>query len=171
MGTTSTLDLTRGAALEAIARGWHVLACKPNGKDPFFPLAPRAYLSATNDEATVNGWWDKHPNINYGVAASTSGLIVLDVDYRNLDDKGDSIVARLAEFPTHTVTTGDGFHLYYLATNLPQQVPGKVANGIDVKYRGYVVASGSIHPNGDCYHTSDDRDPAELPAWVFKGKK
>lgn len=167
MGRMATLAIVRDHALEAVDRGWHVLACKPNGKDPFFPLAPKAYLSATNDRETVAAWWETHPSINYGVAASTSGLVVLDVDFRNLGFYGDKFLARLAETPTHTVATDDGFHFYFRATNLPARVPGKLRDGIDVKHKGYVVAAGSVHPSGAVYTTTDNREPVDCPAWVW----
>ena len=94
---------------------------------------------------------------------------MIDLDYRNFTGKAEQLEARLvADHPTYTVKTGDGFHLYYQADNLPQWVPGKIVDGIDVKYRGYVVAAPSRHPSGAFYREIDDRDPAPLPAWILK---
>jgi hypothetical protein len=164
--TTATITIAE-AAIDAARNGWHIMAVKPNHKDPFFALAPRAYLSATDDVETVKGWFSSHPRINYGVACAPSGLIVLDFDYRNMTDEAEELAEDLKEYPTMTVQTGDGFHLYYKATDLPQRVPGKICGGVDVKYRGYVVGAGSIHENGNVYTLTNDCAPADLPAWVF----
>jgi hypothetical protein len=40
--------------------------------------------------------------------------------------------------------------------------PGKLADGIDIKYRGYVVAPPSIHANGKAYKVAKDTEPT----WV-----
>jgi putative DNA primase/helicase len=166
--STAVLTIAE-AAIDAARNGWHVMAVKPNHKDPFFPLAPRAYLSATDDPETVKEWFTKHPRINYGIACAPSGLVVLDFDYRNMTDEAEALADDLREFPTRTVQTGDGFHLYYRAQELPQRVPGKVCGGVDVKYRGYVVGAGSIHANGNAYTVTDGREPQGIPAWVLGG--
>ena len=95
-------------------------------------------------------------NINIGIACQTSGLVVFDIDFRN----GGEV---LPEFtPTYTVQTGDGFHLYYKA-NATDQYRGKLIDGIDIKFKGYVAAAPSIHPSGARYTVIDDRDPVVIP--------
>lgn len=153
----------RPCVLEAIdyaERGWAVLPIRAGDKVPHFPFAPRAYLSATRDLDTITAWFDKVPNLNLGIAAIQSGLVVVDIDHRTLDTRGEALLERLPD--TYKVRTGDGFHCYYLD---PRGVPfpGKLANGVEIKHRGYVVAAPSIHPNGSTYTVLDDRDPAAFP--------
>jgi hypothetical protein len=152
---------TREIALEYADRGWAVMPLLPNKKDPHFDLCRRAYLSATTDHELINFWFDYDSNINIGIACSTSGLVVFDIDYRN----GGEL---LKEFePTYTVKTGDGMHLYY-ATSPAAVYRGKLADGIDIKYKGYVAAAPSIHPSGARYTVIDDRNPVAVPQEIWE---
>ena len=152
---------TREIALGYADRGWAVMPLLPNKKDPHFDLCRRAYLSATTDHKLINFWFDYDSSINIGIACSTSGLVVFDVDYRN----GGEL---LKEFePTYTVKTGDGLHLYY-ATSPAAVYRGKLADGIDIKYKGYVAAAPSIHPSGARYTVIDDRNPVAVPQEIWE---
>jgi len=151
----TTLD-NRQAALNYAAMGWSVLPLLPNKKDPHFDLIKRAYLSATTDTDLINFWFDFDETINLGIACQPSGLVVFDIDYRN----GGEL---LPEFtPTYTVQTGDGLHLYYKA-NATDTFCGKLIDGIDIKFKGYVAAAPSIHPSGARYTVIDDRNPVVVP--------
>lgn len=172
MSVMSTCSITLDAAHSYIERGWHVLACQPKGKDPYFPLAPRAYLSATDSHYDIDEWFDQKPNINIGIAAIQSGLIIVDLDHRSFEDQIPwDLEDRLAEeAPTYTVKTGDGWHLYYSDPgNLPR-IPGKIGPGIDIKYKGYVVAAPSTHPSGTTYQTTSDITPAPFPTWLLNAR-
>lgn len=167
MSTMSELAITMYQALDYAEKGWHVLPVKPNGKDPYFDLAPRAYLSATNDAATIENWFDRRPDINIGIAAIQSGLIIVDVDHRTLGKPGEALLPDLPE--SYTVRTGDGFHVYYLDPgNL--RVPGKIVEGIELKHKGYVVAAPSTHPNGSTYTITNDRDPIPFPVELLSAR-
>ena len=154
------------AAFEYANRGWAVMPLQANKKDPHFELCKRAYLSATTDIKLIDFWFDFDPKINIGIACQTSGLVVFDIDFRN----GGEL---LPEFmPTYTVQTGDGFHLYYKA-NAIDSYRGKLIDGIDIKFKGYVAAAPSIHPSGARYTVIDDRNPVVVPkaireqAWKY----
>lgn len=138
-------------------RGWYVLPCYPQQKVPFFPIAKSGYKSASNDPRKVAQWFKKSPLLNIGIACAPSGLVVLDVDYRN----GGSTEG--LDTDTFTVATGDGLHLYYQASAL--SYPGKLRDGIDVKFNGYVVTAGSTHENGKFYEVVKDIEPAPLMGW------
>ena len=152
---------TREIALEYADRGWAVMPLLPNKKDPHFDLCRRAYLSATTDHKLINFWFDYDSNINIGIACSTSGLVVFDIDYRN----GGELLKQFE--PTYTVKTGDGLHLYY-ATSPAAVYRGKLADGIDIKYKGYVAAAPSIHPSGARYTVIDDRNPVAVPQEIWE---
>jgi hypothetical protein len=151
----------KAQALEYALRGWAVMACQARSKEPNFSLMKRAYLSATTDTEQIEAMFELLPDTNIGIAVSTSGLIVIDIDYRN----GGSPLPVFE--PTYTVSTGDGLHLYY-RTNPANSFYGKYADGIDIKHKGYVVAAPSIHPNGKTYTVIDGRDPIELPAAIYQ---
>ena len=136
-------------------RGWFVLPCYPQQKVPFFPIAKHGYKSASNKPKTVAKWFEKSPLLNIGIACAPSGIVVLDVDYRN----GGNIEG--LNLDTFTVATGDGIHLYYRAPK-GATFPGKLRDGVDIKFNGYVVTAGSLHENGKFYEIIKDVDLAEL---------
>lgn len=141
-----------GQAAEYIYDGWKVLPLKPNSKDPHFSLIKRAYLDASNEWDMLKFWHKMDPNMNIGIACQPSGLVVFDVDFRN----GGEIIEELT--PTFTVKTGDGFHFYYKAP-VETLFKGKLQDGIDIKWKGYVAAAPSIHPNGKTYEIVNHMEP------------
>lgn len=157
-----------------IEQGWHILAVQPNGKDPYFRFAPKAYLSATNNHADLDEWFNQKPNLNIGIAARQSGLVIIDLDHRDFDNHAWNLEDELTQHhPTYTVRTGDGWHLYYDASNIPDgmRIPGKLGAGIDVKYNGYVVAAPSTHPTGATYTVTNHRTPEPFPTHLIGGRQ
>lgn len=152
-----TVNDTRAAAFDYVARGWAVMPLKRQSKDPHFKLVKNAYKGATHDLSLIEHWFDFDPNTNIGIACITSGLVVIDVDYRN----GGKVDPSWTE--TFTVQTGNGVHLYY-AADQDVDFRGTFGQGVDVKWRGYVVAAPSIHPNMSRYEVINDIDPVVLPA-------
>ena len=146
-------DLGR-IALEYAEQGIAVLPLEPRGKRPIGYLAKRGYLSATKDSEEIERFWRKVPDANIGIGCAPSGIVVFDIDRRNGGERPDCL------FPTFTVETGDGEHLYYCA---PQDwTPAQLEDeGIDVKWKGYVVAPPSIHPTGRVYSV---KNPARVEA-------
>jgi hypothetical protein len=143
-------------ALAYSALGWFVLPLTPKDKTPFTRLAPRGFRSASDDPKQIVSWFAKRPDLNIGIACAMSGLVVYDIDFRN----GGSIDGL---DPTLIVQTGNGFHYYYQA-NAGFTYPGKLRNGIDIKWNGYVVAAPSIHPSGYKYQRVSDLMPQKLSA-------
>lgn len=144
------------SAVEFAARGWKVFPLAPRTKVPHPSLSRNGYKCASSDVEEVSRWSGK--DVNVGIACAASGLIVIDVDQRNAPDQ-----QVVDQFPaTFTVGTADGHHLYYAIGE--GKYRGKVGDGIDVKYNGYVVAAGSIHPDGPVYHVIDWQDPVPFPA-------
>jgi hypothetical protein len=80
-----------------------------------------------------------------------------DVDYRN------GGTTQGLDTNTFTVETGDGLHLYYQAT--APTYPGKLRDGVDIKFNGYVVTAGSLHENGKFYEVVKDIEPAPVMGW------
>ncbi len=137
-------------ALDYIEKGWFVLPVRPNSKEPNGRLVKRGFLGATRYPKQVREWFKIEPNSNIGIACEMSGLLVLDFDYKNLK-LPNPILDKFKAIETLRVETGNGFHLYFIAPKNLTIVPGKLIDGIDVKYRGFVVAPPSRHKNGKHY--------------------
>jgi hypothetical protein len=139
---------------------------------------------ATQDPELIRRWWRSWP-LNVGVAAGRSGLHVLDLDSAHHADPprewagardGWDVLARLADragqpFPGDTYavrTPSGGFHLYFGAPPLVELRNTVARLGWRVDSRGsggYVVAAGSLRPEGR-YELVADRPVAPLPAWL-----
>lgn len=105
-------------------------------------------LPSVND---LNRWF-LSPH-NYGIVAGWHGLMILDFDeigeytkWRLWATKNPK--TRFISENAFQVATSRGVHVY-LRTSIPGT--NKKIGKIDVKYRGYVLGPGSIHPTGTEY--------------------
>lgn len=97
--------------------------------------------------------WFAKPN-NYGVICGWKNLLVLDFDDAGEYSKWRLWASRVGGQPrfiaenAFQVTTSRGVHVY-----LRCETPGanRKAGKIDIKYRGYVLGPGSVHPSGIIY--------------------
>jgi hypothetical protein len=147
------MTATSDTAIAFAMRGWKVLPIAPKAKIPYFPLAKNGYKSATDDTEKIASWFRTEVQLNFGVACAPSKLVVFDVDYRN---GGDVCGLNLDTF---TVRTGNGLHLYYSVNDAT--FGGKLRQGVDIKFNGYVVAPTSIHPSGAVYEVTNDAEPSQ----------
>jgi hypothetical protein len=136
------------AALDCLARGFFIFPLRPQMKIPL--AGSKGFLDATNDEFQIHDWWKENPAYNVGVSCGASDLCVLDFDS----------AAPPADLPpTFTVRTSKGVHKYFRGA----RKSGKMLGG-DVKSEGgYVLAAGSVHPDGRTYTIVDDCSIAPLP--------
>jgi hypothetical protein len=175
------------AALAYAQHGWLVLplheatrrrcscgnpVCHSPGKHP---RTANGLHDASSGLAAVRAWWQRWPRANIGLACEASGLAVVDVDPRNGGKESCAEIAlrRGSEWSrTLTVLTGGGGqHFYFEAPR--KDWPGKLAPGIDLKQRGYVVAPPSVHASGDRYRWAPGHDflttvVAPPPGWVWE---
>ena len=151
-------------ALDYLNNGWFVLPVKVNSKEPHMSLIRNGHNSASNNVSEVISWFDEVPNMNIGIACAKSNLIVLDCDYRNMNRDSWELGKELSCIETMQVQTGDGLHIYF-KTDALSEVYGKLDDGIDIKYKGYVVAAPSVHPNGKRYE-ANGLEPVTLPDWL-----
>ena len=165
------MSLASAALAYSERLAWAVLPLR--GKVPAIPKG-RGYLDATTDPATISRWWRAYPDANVGVSCIGSDLVVLDVDPRH---GGDRTLAELEERhgilpPTVRQVTGSGGQ-HILFRPVGDSPPGSLGKGIDVKWRGHIVVSPSVHPDtGRRYAWIPDHHPlhapmAELPAWLL----
>ncbi len=157
-----------------IARGWWVLPLIPGTKQPMSRLVPNGVHGASNDPATIARWWTAEPNAGIGVAVKPSGLVAIDVDPRNggfetmerLEAQHGPLVSDVL-----ALTGGGGEHRVF-SSQLVDNLPGKLGQGVDVKADGYICVEPSIHPCGKAYNWEASSDPLEgctpsnLPGWV-----
>jgi len=171
MSTNHAHDWARHLA----SRGWAVFPLAPATKRP----AIRDWEHrATTDLERIKGCWYAGAGYGIGIATGPSRLVVLDLD--PADTAGHDGAGGLAALTaargvqlaaTFTVTTPrGGTHLYYRTPPgvRLRNTAGTLAPRIDTRAEGgYVVAPGTILPNGG-YELVDDTDPPELPAWLVQ---
>lgn len=132
---------------------------------------------ATDDLATIQGWWERDPNYNIGVFAKDSGFLVFDIDPRNGGDESyykleerlggdipDTITQITGQYTIRGVPTR-GRHLFFKAPegySWPRDLGSMGFPGIDIKHNGYVLLYPSRHITGVQY----DWDPEKAP-WNF----
>ena len=142
-----------------------VLPIKPKKKDPYTRLAHRGHLSATNDHKILDSWINDDPDMNIGIACEMSQLVVLDFDYRNMSEDADNFLAWMDHLyyeDTMVVRTGNGLH-YYFRCAAGLHLKAKYLDGVDIKYRGYVVAPPSMHPEGHIYKSNGREEVRQIP--------
>jgi hypothetical protein len=150
--------------------GWRILPVTPGGKQP---LNGQGIDHATTDLNAIRTWFTERPDANIGIRLDTADLFAVDIDPRN----GGSLELINELPPTLTAKTGGGgMHLLYRMPN-GAQVPGRLRQGVDIKYRGYIVVEPSRHPSGGTYNWQDwdvleGEGPPEIahaPPIVFGG--
>ena len=155
--------------------GWPVFPLR--GKVPAISAEEpggRGHLDATTDAEMIRAFWARHPRANIGVSCIASGFLALDVDPRHGGDNTlAEIEGRYGQLP-HTVrqiTGGGGEHILFRETR-DLHFRGSIGCGIDVRYRGGLVVSTSVHPaTGRQYTWAPGHHPldtriAEAPAWL-----
>lgn len=187
---TDTNPLLNGALWYAHTLNWKILpthgirssdgmcTCGKRHDDPK-DVGKHAVFSgwqndATDDMATIQGWWSQNPEYNIAVMAKNSGFFVLDIDPRN---GGDESFYRLEErlggdIPnTITQITGEytirgvvkrGMHLFFKAPEgytYPKDLKPLGFPGIDIKHNGYTMLAPSRHLSGVNYEWHPERNP------------
>lgn len=123
------------ACKELIDRGFFVFPCRQN-KQPF---TPHGYKDATQDLDEVFIWAQDLPDAQPAAACEMSGLMVVDIDD---PEAYEAFLAKhgLDEPQTLAATTpSGGRHLYFRAEEGAAPA-GQLCPGVDLKYRGYVLA-------------------------------
>ncbi len=141
----------------AISRGFHV-----------FPLTPRAKVTVPGShgfkdsrppaDPSALAPWHQEPSFNIGIDLGASDLCVLDFD----DPSG--IPAWVNEIRTYKVRTARGIHIYFRGARPTTGLFVDDTKVGDIKSTGgYVLAEGSVHPDGPVYTVIDDSAILPLP--------
>ena len=146
---------------------WYVHPCFPRSKEPKLNEWQNVCQPMASDSAFE---WTQGDN-NIGIVAGKSGLVVVDIDPRNGGDESALTMDLPDTVQTNTPTGGR--HLFYLQPH-GEFIgnPKSGYDGIDIKgVAGYVIAPGSIHPNGGEYVFADGKAPGQIdvapcPKWL-----
>jgi hypothetical protein len=182
---TAVLGRLGQAAARAAGNGWRVFPAVPRGK---IPAIQDWENSATTDLDQITAWWKSMP-WNVAISTGNSGLLVIDLDARDLDSRrgacaslgrpavrgGYDMLERLSaaagEPPptdTYTVATPGGLHLYFRQPDglRLRNTQGALGPNVDSRgHGGYVVAAGSVRAEG-LYRVVRRRPVSELPNWL-----
>ncbi len=142
---------------QAINKGFHVFGLQPKEKKPLIGSSGFKDSKAPSD-ATVLVPWNEDPTRNIGIDLGASDLCVLDFD------NPEGVPAWVNETKTYKVKTARGIHVYFRGA---RPTTGLFVDGTkvgDIKSTGgYVLAEGSVHPDGPVYTVIDDTAIAPLP--------
>jgi hypothetical protein len=144
-------------AKAAIDKGFHV-----------FPLTPKAKVTVPGShgfkdskppsDPSALAPWHQVPSFNIGIDLGSSNLCVLDFD------NPDGVPAWVNETRTYKVRTARGVHVYFRGARPTTRLFVDGAKVGDIKSTGgYVLAEGSVHPDGPVYTVIDDSAIAPLP--------
>lgn len=123
--------------------------CENQGKHPHW-FTPNGIDNSTTDADTIRRWWEAVPDMNIGIHLQPAGLLVVDVDPRN---GGDTSLLPF-DLDTLSARTGNGEHFIYRVPEGYEPVSSQWA-GVDIKWRGYIVAEPSLHLTGRRYGFRD----------------
>lgn len=183
--------------LWAQARGLHVFPLDEGDKRPLtLPSGGRLKWGsrASLDQDAARRLWGVRPLLNYGIAAKTSGLLVIDCDMGDralhplparLDVEGvncgEDAFAQISilldePFPCETLMVGTpkgGAHYYYTNPERVQMTQSSLVRGwIDVRSNGgtdggYVVGPGSV-VDGRQYKVLTGFGISAAPPWLLE---
>jgi putative DNA primase/helicase len=167
-------------ALSLARRGFRIIPLAEGGKRP---LIRDQLGAATRSKNRIRGWFEKFPNMNYGVVGgSRSGLFVFDADLDKLPEPKDGWLLSAADTyklvlsnygmnldQTFAVRTpSGGLHHYFV---WPEGIDDShflghsaehpnLGRGMDyIAAGGYVVGPGSVLENGGVYEPIDLEAP------------
>jgi len=118
----------------------------------------------------IEQWWRAHDG-NFGVELGGACLVVIDADRHSVDGVASlNDLIRGQEWPPHPIvaTAGNGFHhIFRQPANPLGQRRGGLPAGIDVRGAGgWIVAPGSMRPDGAEWRLVEDCEPPVLPQWL-----
>jgi len=167
IAATAKTSPLEGALYLAETFGFFVAPLAPMAKTP---VPGRSWKTSTSDPAVVKAWAKAYPGCNWAVDCEKSGLAVIDVDRKNGVDGRETLRELKAMYghlpPTMTShTPSGGVHLVFTG-----EIPSKAGNlgkGLDTRgVGGYIVAPGSVLPNGRYELATGDLAPQPVPEWV-----
>ena len=134
-----------------------VFPCREAGERAKSPYVANGYHQANASPAILKQWAAMYPYSLYGLPCAPNGLFVLDADRHGHGDGVANIMALFAlhGFDGHSVpvvqTPRDGLHFIFQKPAELGKTKGKIADAVDVRDNGYIIAPGSVLPDGRRY--------------------
>jgi hypothetical protein len=129
----------------------------------------------------IEQWWRGQGRNTFGIELEKSGLIVIDADRHKHGVDGVQALTELVEgkaWPVHPIvrSAGDGEHHIFRQPAEPLgNGSGGLPVGVDVRGAGgWIVAPGTLRPDGKAWRLVEDHPAPLLPSWIeeiIRGKK
>ena len=138
---------------------YKVFYIKPNSKEPF-------------DKWNSEEKWKNYKGCvcneqyNHALWLAGSGLVAIDYDPRNEDSQTPKVLLKLSSFLlstySHATQSGGRHYIFSLDKDFAYTFKGKICNGIDIKYNGYIVIPPSSI-DGNKYEEVKESENPILP--------
>ena len=134
-----------------------VFPCREGGDRPKSPYVANGYHQANTHPELLKHWASRYRDALYGLPCAPNNLFVLDADRHG---NGDGVANLMAIFARHGFdwqsvpvvhTPGDGLHFIFQKPAGLAKTKGKIADAVDVRDNGYIIAPGNILPDGRRY--------------------
>lgn len=161
-------------ALDYAKAGYKIFSVKENDKSP---ATGKGFLDATIDIEQIKKWWTENPNYNIGLPMASNHFVAIDIDMHGdvngFDNLEKHILANeLSDLPVtvEANTANGGMHKIFKVPKDFNPI-GKLTDGVDVKFNGYIVVEPSTidakQYEWQAEQSLFDMQPATLPDdWV-----
>lgn len=137
---------------------WFLFPCGPDKR----PLTPTGYKSASKDPEQIATWKKGNPAL-WGIPCAPNGFFAVDIDPAGFE-YWQQLIGKHGPFPygPHHKTPRGGDHYLFKLPDFP--LPGKLAEGIDLKCNGYICDG-----HGYSWEAGHDlKSPIpDAPAWLL----
>ena len=166
------------------AAGVPIFPCREFGERTKSPYTVNGFHQASADSAVLKYWASAHPGALYGLPCGPNAIFALDADRHGNGDGVATIRALFAQqaFDGRSVpmvqTPRDGLHFIFQKPSGLAKTKSKIAEAVDVRDNGYIIAPGNVLPDGRCYVLASgtierlasaiaNRTLPQMPQWLI----
>lgn len=178
--TPANIELARVYAAFCVP----VFPCREAGERAKSPYISKGYHQASFSPSMLGQWAAMYPHALYGLPCAPNGLFALDADRHG---NGDGVANIMALFARHgfdwqsvpvVQTPGEGLHFLFQKPAGLGKTKGRLAEAVDVRDNGYIIAPGNTLPGGRRYalvngtveqlaHAIANRSLPLMPEWLI----
>ncbi len=154
------MNSNQSIALTYARHGVYIFPCREvdsaRGKAKA-PCTRNGYHGASTDNSQLQIWERAHPTALYGLPCATNGVFVLDADRHGNGDGVESIFALFTHYGFNLFlypcvrTPRDGLHVIFRRPAELGKTNGTLSAAIDVRDNAYIIAPGTVLPDGRQY--------------------
>ena len=147
-------------AVDYARTGVKVFPCRESDTDTRKAKSPytrNGFRGASADYSDLRRWSIMHPAATYGLPCAPNNIFVLDADRHGEGDGVHALMTLFAHFrfdwqtvPT-VRTPRDGLHILFSRPTALGLTKGTIARAIDVRNNAYIIAPGTVLPDGRRY--------------------